>query len=605
MTPDRSKKLVFDGKKIQFLKYIRHVLLLTPSLVIGLSYEVHFEGIQDRATLRSLRDASQLLSLQNRPPASVNGLRYRIAADVPELLRVLRAFAYYDASITTDLQTGKEPYLVYLFIQPGVQYKLSNYEVYNKDCKQIADIVHCAPFTPQRLGLTPGQSALSIDIVNAELKLLTELSKCGHPLAYIDKRRVEVDMADKTVSAASCVQEGPLAKFGPSTFFGLKGIKPRLIESKIGWKEGDIYNSDEIEAAQERLLKTELFSSVYITHGDELDEHGELPIKMRFSESKHQKISLGAFYGTVDGPGFTFAWTHRNIGGMGDVLSGKGDISKRFIAGNITYKKPNFPLLKQTYRAFGELYRENIHAYLSFIYRFANYIDWNINPKTQFSAGMKLEHINVTHSANDGTYLLAGLPVFVRYDNADQFLDPSQGFSIVYSITPYQSLFHGNQQFAKQRITGNFYIPFSASKRFVLALRAQLGSIAGAAQQDIPLTKLFLGGSEDDLRGYRYKTVSPLNANNEPFGGRSAIFATIEARAKVTKTIGIVPFADFGTVAFSQWPDFTAKWYKSVGVGLRYFTFFGPLRFDIGFPLDKREGVDSNFQIYASVGQTF
>jgi translocation and assembly module TamA len=177
--------------------------------------------------------------------------------------------------------------------------------------------------------------------------------------------------------------------------------------------------------------------------------------------------------------------------------------------------------------------------------------------------------------------------------------------SLAYSITPYQSLFFGNQQFAKQRLTGNFYLPIDPNRRIVLALRMQFGSIAGTAQSHVPLTKLFLGGSEDNLRGYRYKTVSPLNDDNEPLGGRSAIFATIETRFKVTKSIGIVPFADFGTVGFSSFPQLNQKWLKSVGAGFRYFAFFGPLRFDIGFPLNKRKDVDQNFQIYASVGQAF
>ena len=91
----------------------------------------------------------------------------------------------------------------------------------------------------------------------------------------------------------------------------------------------------------------------------------------------------------------------------------------------------------------------------------------------------------------------------------------------------------------------------------------------------------------------------------KPLGGRSAVFASAEIRFKIKEKIGIVPFADFGTVTFSETPQFNAKWYKSIGLGLRYFAFFGPLRFDIGFPLDKRKKIDSNFQIYASVGQAF
>ncbi len=583
---------------------MRWLLLSLPSIGFSLAYEVHFSGMDDPSCLRAIQDASQLVSLQKRPPASLNGLRYRMASDIPEIIRVLHAFAYYDAEVSADVKWKDKEAEVTVSIQSGPQYKLASYEVYHGDCKAIADIPHCGEFLPDELGLEIGQPALSPEIVNGELNLLTALARCGYPLAYIDKRRVEVDMGDKTVHAAACVQEGPLSKFGPSTFFGLEGIDPRFIDSKVGWKEGDIYDAALVEKTQERLLKSELFSSVYISHGDSLDERGELPMKFRISEANHQRISIGGFYGTVDGPGFTFAWAHRNIGGMGDTLSAKGDLSKRFIAGNITYKKPDFLTFDQTYRAFGELSRENIRAYLAFIYRGANYIDRKIDEKTNFSAGMKLEHINVSKSASNGTYLVLGLPLFIRYDNADNALDPTQGVSVVYSATPYQSLFHANQHFVKQRLTTTFYAPLG-TPRFVLAFRTQFGSIAGTRRENVPLTKLFLGGSENELRGYRYKTVSPLNAQNEPFGGRSAIYATAEIRWKVTKTVGIVPFADFGTVTFSQFPDFTAKWFKSVGGGLRYFTFFGPLRFDIGFPLDRRRHVDHAFQIYASVGQAF
>jgi translocation and assembly module TamA len=585
---------------------MRALLLLCPVLSFALVYEARFVGLDDDpACKRAILDTSSLISLQGRPPASINGLRYRIASDLPEIQRILRAFAYYDATLTTDIAVRpNEELQVTVYIQSGPQFTLSSYEIYNGDCKHLAEIPNCTPFEPKELGLELGRPALSVEIVNAELNLLTELARCGHPLAYIDKRRVEVDLLSKTVQAASCIQEGPVAKFGPSSFFGLSGINPRFVESKIGWKEGEIYTPDEIEKTQERLLKSELFSSVYINHGDELNERGELPIKLRFTEANHQRISIGGFYGTVDGPGFTFAWTHHNIGGMGDSLSAKGDVSKRWISGNVMYKKPDFLAFDQTYRVFGEISRENIRAYHAFIYRAANYLDWKFNAKTNGSVGLKIEHLIVSNSASEGAYLLMGLPLFVRYDNSDNFLDPTQGLSIVYSITPYQSMFYSNQHFAKQRLTGTFYAPLGTPK-LVLAFRTQFGSIAGTRRENVPLTKLFLGGSENELRGYRYKTVSPLNEHNKPYGGRSAIYATAEIRWKVTKTIGIVPFADFGTVTFSQLPDFRAKWYKSVGGGVRYFTFFGPLRFDVGFPLNKRKGLDPNFQIYATVGQSF
>lgn len=550
-------------------------------------------------------DVSDLVLLQDRPPASINGLRYRISSDIPDLLKVLRSYGYYDASVTSDLkEEGGKDVQVYLFIQPGPQYKIGSYEVFKSDCLAPISIPWCEPFTPQRLGIEIGSAALSTDIVNAELQLLTELSRCGHPLAEVQSRKVAVDMKTKEVSATVCVNEGPLAKFGPLSISGLKDVKPRYLTERIIWDEGSTYNPDCIEETQKRLLNSNLFSSVLISHDREVNAEGELPMRVQITEAKHKQFSLGAFYATVDGFGGNFTWLNRNLRGMGEQLSLDGEFSFRYLAGSLVYKKPEFLREDQSYKALGEIERENIHPYTAFTYRGANYIERKFDAKKSFIAGFEIEHINVSKSANNGTYLFASLPLQARFINADDILNPTKGYTIVYQASPYQSLFEGHTHFIKQRLTTTFYIPMR-NKKIVWAGRAQFGSIAGARQEQIPIPILFLGGSEDDLRGYRYLTVSPVNEDNQPLGGRSAVFLSAEARLRITELLGIVPFADFGTVTFSELPTFDAKWYKSIGIGARIFTFFGPLRFDVGFPLDKRKHIDKSYRIYVSVGQTF
>jgi translocation and assembly module TamA len=554
--------------------------------------------LDDSACLKALKNTSDLVNLQDRPPASINGLKFRVEADFPALLQVMRAFSYYDASFSYEIQGSRNPVEVILYIHPGVPYKLASYKVFHGSCTELAQ----SP-TLEQLTLKIGAPANSVDIVNAELQVLTELSRSGYPLAYIDKRRVEVDEIKKEVDAAVCVQEGPRSKFGPSFFFGLENIHPRYIERRITWKEGEVYDSDRVAETQVKILKTDLFSSVYISHGDKLDEIGELPMQIRFTEAKHKQLSMGAYYATADGPGLSFNWTNRNFRGMGEVVNLEGDFSKRFLAGEISYKKPDFLTIDQSYRALAGISREKIHPYLAFTYYLANYIERKWGKKWTFSAGLKGDHIIVTHSGANGTYCLTGLPFFVRYDDSNHPLDATGGYTIVYSATPYQSLFHGNQQFVKQRLTGTVYVPLTPQKMIVLALRAQFGSIAGTRRQNVPLPKLFLGGTENDLRGYRYMSVSPLNNKGQSLGGRSAIFATAELRFRI-RSFGLVPFADFGTVAFNEVPQFRAKWYKSAGIGIRYFAYFGPLRLDVGFPLNRRN-IDPPFRVYASAGQTF
>jgi translocation and assembly module TamA len=582
----------------------RLLMWLTPVVLSALPYEVTFVGLKDEAVLKAMFDVADLVTLQDRPPASINALRYRINGDIPDLLKVLRSFGYYDATISSDVQFEGGKVEVYLLIRPGPQYHLASYSVYQGDCTEIASVPCCSPFTAEQLGLTLNAPVRSVDIVNAELELLNQLAKCGYPLASIEKRRVIVDMAEKSVEAAACIHEGPLSKFGPLSISGLKTVNPRYVLRRLSWKEGQCYDPDSIEETQKKLLNSDLFSSVMISHGQTLDEEGALPLKMKISESKHRQLSLGVFYATVDGPGFTFAWTHRNLRGMGETIALNGEFSKRYLSGTITYKKPDFLAMDQTLRSLGQVEREDIHAYLAFTYRIATFLEKKVDNRRNFTIGMEASHFNVTNSASNGEYLFLSLPIFARYNTTDDLLNPTRGYSIAYQPHFFQSLTSHHQQFIKQRLTTCIYFPIW-KKWLVLAARMQVGSIAGAKQKDVPLPVLFLGGSEDDLRGYRYLTVSPLNHHKKPYGGRSAVFLTAETRIRFTESVGIVPFADFGTVTFSELPEVNTKWFKAVGVGLRYYTFFGPLRVDLGFPLDPRKGVDPAFRIYASIGQTF
>ena len=583
---------------------MRKLLLLAPILGCALSYDVRFTGINNPKALNAMLDASQLVSLQHRPPPSINGLRYRINSDIPELMKVLHAYAYYDATIETTIEPLEDSNRVNIIIHPGPQFTFKSFKVSTSDCKEIAQIPGCTPIPLEEIGSIVGKPALSLEILNAEMGILRALSRCAHPLSEIINREVVVDLKDATVSANACVKEGPFTTFGKTSYFGFEGVSPQFIKRRIAWEERSPYDSDLVTATQSRLLNSELFSSVLISHSSELDEFGSLPLKLSVSEAKHKRISLSAFYATITGLGGSAAWTHRNLRGMGESLSIKLEYSQKAYQGMISYKFPDFFNLDQTYRALGKVNRVNIRAYNSLRYRVANYLDRMLPPHGYISLGLKTDHTKITHSETNGTYCLIGLPFFGKYERVENPINPKAGYTLTFSSTPYQSLYHGSVHFIKQRLTGTCYIPILPNKKAILALLIQAGSIAGTKRSNIPLSKLFLGGSENDLRGYKYSSVSPLR-NNRPLGGRSAIYASTEVRLTFFENFGVVPFADFGTVSDKELPSFDEMWLKSVGLGLRYFAFFGPLRFDIGFPIDKRKGIDSNYQIYASVGQSF
>jgi translocation and assembly module TamA len=78
-----------------------------------------------------------------------------------------------------------------------------------------------------------------------------------------------------------------------------------------------------------------------------------------------------------------------------------------------------------------------------------------------------------------------------------------------------------------------------------------------------------------------------------------------EARFRATDSVGVVAFLDGGNAYSGLTPSFSKPLKWGTGLGLRYYTPIGPVRFDVAVPLDRRAGIDDRFQIYVSLGQAF
>jgi translocation and assembly module TamA len=590
-----------------FFRCLFFFLTATVLHASGVSYRVDFEGLDDANTLKTIKAISQLTSLKKHPPASTNALRYRAESDVPELLKALHAHGYYEATVDIRLDESGEQTRVVVSIRPGPVYVLETFEIrlYSGEEKQEID----SPNTKlHHLGVRLGKPALAQKIIEAELILLQNLSDCGYPLATVDHREVIVDGSMKDVRVLLEVQAGPRTHFGEMEIEGNTRVSSKVIEQKISWDEGDLYNSSLVACTQRTLFNTGLFSSVLITHADDVSEDHALKMHIEVAESKHRSISIGASYQTFFGPGITFGWEHRNISGLGRKLSFQGDITKRSHSGIAVYLISDFQRIGQDYLWQAQAIHEEIIPYSLRSYSLMNRLDRIVNDWLRVSAGGKFEKLYVTSSAHNGTYWLLEFPLYARWSTANNLLNPTRGITVEYLVTPSVNLENSSNSYLVQKLTQSVYWPVTKSEAVVLAQQITVGSIVSDSLDVIPLPKRFLGGSEDELRGYRYLTVSPLNSHHKPLGGRSAIFYTFETRFRVTQTIGLVPFFDLGNVYFNPLPTFKGKWFTSTGLGFRYFSFVGPLRLDLAFALNRRKDLDPPdppYRILLSMGQTF
>lgn len=587
------------------LKNLFLTALVTPLLLCAgkINYSAEFIGLSDKPALKTVRSVSLLVQLEDKNPESINALRYRAESDIPELIKALHSHGYYEASVSIQLDEQQREVFVFVLIDPGPQYVLENYKI-RLEPKEVEKHLPEDLFSFKNLKLIEGMPALGSKIVEAEDEALSLLADYGYPLAYIKNREMIADGKTKTFSVTLEIDAGEFALFGKTDIQGEADVKKRFIEKKLLWKENDPYCASLVEKTQTNLMETGLFTSVLVTHPEILSAHGNLPMKVDVTENKHKSINGGISYQTFFGPGVTFGWENRNVGGLGRKLSLQADATKKTHSGSLTFLVPDFYRQEQDYVSSFQAINESIFPYDEKAYSLTNRVEKRIGTKYRLSCGVKIERIFVKKSEADGIFTLLEVPLYFRWSSANNLLDATKGSTLEYKAIPSTNFSSLQHYYISQTLTYTCYTPFREGKFFVLAQKVLVESIFSKDLSAIPLPKRVLEGTDQEMRGYRYKSVSPLR-DGKPIGGRSGVFYTIETRFRLNKLLGLVPFFDIGNVCLTEIPKPQGKWFKSTGLGVRYFSFLGPLRFDIATALDRRKGIDPRYRVLVSMGQTF
>jgi outer membrane translocation and assembly module TamA len=87
-----------------------------------------------------------------------------------------------------------------------------------------------------------------------------------------------------------------------------------------------------------------------------------------------------------------------------------------------------------------------------------------------------------------------------------------------------------------------------------------------------------------------------------PLGGNGLLLFNAEYRFPIFSSVGGAVFTDIGNVYAKQIRFDDLKY--GVGVGLRYLSPVGPLRFDIGWPIERR-AYDPAFSYFVTLGYAF
>jgi len=386
-----------------------------------------------------------------------------------------------------------------------------------------------------------------------------------------------VDHDAEAVDVRFRIDPGPRARFGDSLIEGLDGVREQVVLNEIPWDRGDWYRQESVNEVRNTLYDTGLFAVARVEPAGEVTEEGFVPIRFHLTESKHRSIGFGAHVFTDEGVLARVRWEDRNRRGMGDTLSAELDAGTQIQRLALGYQVRHFRSNRQTLNFTFEAANESRDAYDS----------------TRLG----------TQKDRTDTFGLISFPLTLRVDRSNDLLNPARGWRVRAHAEPFFDVGGVGSYFLKTEVGASHYWPMDPEDRLVLAARVRWGSIVGANRESIPANERYYAGGGSSLRGYKYRTVSPLDGR-DPIGGRSVLEGSFEVRRSITESIGIVTFLDAGAAFDSEYPDFGESVRYGAGLGLRYFSPIGPIRFDVAVPINKRS-IDSTYELYLSIGQAF
>jgi outer membrane protein insertion porin family len=169
--------------------------------------------------------------------------------------------------------------------------------------------------------------------------------------------------------------------------------------------------------------------------------------------------------------------------------------------------------------------------------------------------------------------------------------------------------------FARTFLTAQMFRTIPHTRRLVFAGSARLGMANGFNPDgQVPQSERFYAGGDTTIRGFALDRVGSLHVparetdtldeNLLPKGGNGLVIFNAELRAPVSGGLGVVGFLDTGNV-FSRVAGIDLGELRSaVGGGVRYKSPFGPIRFDLGFKVNRQPG-EGLTAWFVSFGQAF
>ncbi|HVA54510.1 MAG TPA: autotransporter assembly complex family protein [Gammaproteobacteria bacterium] len=551
------------------------------------SIDVQVKGVSGHL-LKNVLAYLSINTYRNSPNLN-ESLVDRLNARAPqEIKNALQPFGYYQPTIKGNLEATSAGWSVRYIITPGVPVLVRAVDVkINGDGKDHPAFKKYLADLP----IKPGQQLNQPAYENLKQHLLDIAARQGYIDAQFTQSVLRVDPPQHWADVILNFETGPRYYFGTVSFVQ-DFMQQSFLNKYITFKPGDSYDGSKLLNLEYALNDSSYFASVEVqVLRKQATADRRIPIRIVLTPNKRNKYILGIGYGTDTGPRATLGWENRRLNGFGHKFSVLGQYSRILDNTQLSYTvpTPNGPQLVYSLINSRQVFGNGTAFTKALsVNRYTSLNAWSWNQYLQ------LAHVrsDLVTGTTDSTLLLPG-STFSRSVTDDPIF-PSHGYRASLDIRGADQALGSSTSFLQAHLYSK--LVFSLGDNTRVLLRGELGVTATRDFNALPLSQRFFAGGDQSVRGFAYDSIGPTDQYGNVIGGKDLMVGSLEVDHMLGRIFGVAAFVDAGNVMNS----FNTSLEKGVGVGLRWRTPIGMVRFDIAHPV-KRPDLGW-YRIHISIG---
>ncbi len=607
--PSLPFRLVFAGACL---------LANTPALADKVS-ELRIEGLADEAMRANVRSA---LSLQNELDKDLRrrrlGYLLRVAPD--EARRALEPFGYYSPDITITRSDGAQTteaataesdaddddgdtapageangarrasrtLTVTLRINPGQPVRVRGFDLgvdgaASGDQSVVDAITQFHPGTGEVLDHTRYE--------DGKTRIDRALSAHGWFDAAPVAHRVEVTRAEHAADIALRWNSGQRYTLGEVRFTQTPQpfLREELLRKLVPWQPGAPYDETEVDRLRASLVALDYFALVDVQARPEEANDRSTPIAVELSPAKRSIYTLGASYGTLDGPGISAGVERRYLNARGHKALARIDWASRRKAATLQYRIPAFAWLDGWYTASLQASDEltdyvnsrRLELVASRSGQYDNRLNLAVSLHLLRERWAWRSVLKPTEEFRFASFLFPALQA--DYIDVDDRMAPRRGFGANLVLRGGVGGSEGRATFAQAYLSAQWFHGFDADSRVIA--RGEVGHTFTDDVLDLPPSLRFYAGGDRSVRGYGWHEIGPrIDTSGGVYytGAPNLVTASLEYERYFNGPWGAAVFVDSGSAFEGRHADMRT----GVGIGLRWRSPIGPVRIDFAHGLN-------------------